>query len=208
MIISISGFLTLLRCHWGHCEGGESFTTAENARTSQGTGVGFFDTPQINSQIIRPWLGWHRFAQIIKLLIRQENLPRVQLPSSTVHREFLTWRLDFSICPCHGKSEPWRLSGVGGLVEGWWGELYYNFFPSSFPEEMLTWKLSIQSGADQSWWKPSRFSVSSREKEHFLPQAEAERRTLFRLWRFGSILWLTSKAQSLKGTPNKENAGN
>lgn len=87
MIISTSGFLTLLGCHWGNRE---DHATARNARKPGGTGVRAFNPPESMHSVLG--FGWSVVGlhKSLSPLTRQDAQHGAQFSSSTIHTE-LVW---------------------------------------------------------------------------------------------------------------------
>lgn len=89
MIISTSGFLTLLGCHWGNRE---DHATARNARKPGGGGAGAwaFNPPESMHSVLG--LGWSAVGlhKSLSPLTRQDTQYGARSSSWTIHTE-LDW---------------------------------------------------------------------------------------------------------------------
>lgn len=87
MIISTSGFLTLLGCLWGNRE---DHATERNARKPVGTRAGAFNPPESMHSVLG--LGWSAVGlhKSLSPLAKQDTQHGAQSSSLTIHRE-LVW---------------------------------------------------------------------------------------------------------------------
>lgn len=87
MIISTSGFLTLLGCHWRNRD---NQSTRRNARKPGGTGAGTFNPPESMHSVPGP--GWSAVGlhKSLSPLVRQDTQHGAQPSSWTIHTE-LVW---------------------------------------------------------------------------------------------------------------------